>query len=556
MSEQKYKEHSNPRPAVAPPRMRPKRFRPRAWIPALIWLIPIVAVWVGFSLIERELRGKGPIITLVFLSAEGLEAGKTPVKYKSVEIGKVQAITLNEDRSKVLVRVQLVKSAESFTAADTRFWVVRPRVAFGGVSGLDTLFSGTYIGIDGGTSTATKTTFNGLETPPIITRDSSGHQYTLHTADLGSLDIGSPIYYRRIKVGQIVAFNLDNDGKSVTLRIFINRPYDKFVGINTRFWHASGFNMQLDTNGLKFNTQSLASAILGGIAFQAPEDEENGPAALENTSFELAEDQNKAMKELDGESQTMVLYFKQSLRGLSPGAAVDFRGVVVGEVTSIGIHYDVKQHEFLMPVVVHVYPKRLAHTFGDTNQVKPTDAHMQRLQSFINHGLRAQLRTGNLLTNQLYVAIDFFPNTPKVVVDANKNPLELPTLPSNLDQLQTQVADIAGRLSKVPFDKLGSDLQKVLKNLNSTLTSAEQLTRRLNNDVAPGISAAMIDARKTLNAAEHTLADRSPLQQDIRQTLQELSRTATSVRILTDYLEQHPEALIRGKPQEQQKETQ
>jgi paraquat-inducible protein B len=161
--------------------------------------------------------------------------------------------------------------------------------------------------------------------------------------------------------------------------------------------------------------------------------------------------------------------------------------------------------------------------------------------------MRAQLRNGNLLTGQLYVAIDFFPKAKPAQIDPDKVPLELPTIPGSLDELQQQLSDIAGKLSKVPFDEIGRDLQTTLKTLNKTLTTAEQTAARINNDIAPEMQAAMKDARKTLNAAERTLSDDAPLQSDIRQTMQELSKAAASIRILTDYLQQHPESLIRGK---------
>nr|WP_050464429.1 MlaD family protein [Herbaspirillum autotrophicum] len=527
------------------PLPEPRRAKARNWLPSLVWLIPIVAAVVGLTLVVKILVERGPQISIVLSSAEGLEAGKTKVKYKDVDIGVVQAISLSQDLSHVKASVQLTKEAEKFTAADTRFWVVRPRVAASGVSGLSTLLSGAYIGADAGKSEETKKEFNGLEVPPIITGDSSGKQFVLHAADLGSLDIGSPVYYRRIKVGQLAAYDLDKDGRGVTLRIFVNAPYDKFIGMNSRFWHASGFDMQLNASGFKLHTQSLATVVLGGIAFAAPDDD-TGTIAKENTSFKLAADEGEALKAPDGQPQTVLMYFNQSLRGLTPGATVDFRGVVLGEVKSIGIEYDPKTREFLMPVVVQLYPERLGRTFSLENQQSRYTAG-QRLRYMVAHGFRAQLRTGNLLTGQVYVALDFFPKAAPVQIDLDKLPFEFPTVPNSLDEIQSQIAEISRKLSKVPFDQIGTDLQKTLGTLNKTLTSAEQLTQRLNNDVAPEIMAAMKDARKTLNAAENTLSGDAPLQQDIRQTMQELTRTAASIRVLTDYLQQHPEALIRGK---------
>jgi len=533
----------------APP--APKVVRRRDWLPSLIWLIPIVAALVGVTLVARILMQRGPEIVLTFKTAEGLEAGKTAVKYKDVQIGIVQSLRLARDRSHVRVTVQLTKEADGFTASDTRYWVVRPRLDTSGISGLGTLLSGAYIGADAGTSEDSASEFTGLEVPPIVTRDASGQQYLLRAADIGSLDVGSPVYFRRIKVGQVAAYELDGDGRGVTLRVFVNAPYDKFVGVNTRFWHASGLDASITASGVKLRTQSLATILLGGIAFQAPEDA-MGPVAKENTAYTLAEDESLAMKPPDGPSQSMLMYFNESLRGLTPGAAVDFRGVVIGEVKSIGVEFDRSEREFRMPVLVQIYPDRLRRRAGET-EPESRYTQEQRLQFLIGKGLRAQLRNGNLLTGQMYVALDFFPKAPPVKVDVSKNPVELPTIQGSLEDLQTQVQEIAAKVNKIPFEELGKDMRVSLATLNKTLTGAEQLAKTLNNDVSPEITAALKDVRKTVDSANRTLSDDSPLQQDMRQTLQELTRAAGSVRVLTDYLERHPESLLRGKPDDKKK---
>ena len=532
----------SPPPGLPPPRV----VRRREWLPSLIWLIPIVAALVGVMLVVRILMERGPEIVLTFNTAEGLEANKTAVKYKDVQIGTVQSLRLARDRSHVRVTVQLSKEAESFTAEDSRFWVVRPRLDTSGISGLGTLLSGAYIGADAGVSKEAASEFKGLEVPPIVTRDASGQQFLLRATDVGSLDVGSPVYFRRIKVGQVAAYELDGDGRGVTLRIFVNAPYDKFVGVNTRFWQASGIDAQLSASGFTLRTQSLATILLGGIAFKAPDDA-MGPLAKENTAFTLAEDETTAMKEPDGPPQTLLMYFNQSLRGLTPGAPVDFRGVVIGEVKSIGVEFDRAEREFRMPVLVQVYPDRLRRRAGESG-VESRATQQERLRFLAEKGLRAQLRNGNLLTGQVYVALDFFPKAPPARIDVTKNPIELPTIANSLDEIQSQVQEIASKLNKVPYEQIAADLRTTLASLNKTLASTEQAVNRINTDLTPELAAAMKDVRKTVNSAERTLADDSPLQQDMRQTLRELTRAAGSVRVLTDYLERHPESLLRGKP--------
>ncbi|MDE1183351.1 MlaD family protein [Paraburkholderia sp.] len=524
-----------------PPNLPDPEIEPRSrWLPSLVWVIPLVAALIGIALVIKSVSEKGPTITISFSSAEGLEPGKTKVKYKDVDIGSVKTIRLSKNLARVLVEVQLTKEAENFAVKDTRFWVVRPRVGASGVSGLSTLLSGAYIGVDAGRSPDELKDFVGLETPPPITTDQKGHQYTLHGDSLGSIDIGSPVFYRRVQVGQVVGFSLDKDGTGVTMQVFVSAPFDQYVGSNTRWWHASGVDLRLDSSGFKLNTQSLATVLVGGLSFQSPPGQAMGPQAANNMTFRLGSDESDAMREPDGEPLRVVMNFNQSLRGLSVGAPVDFRGIVLGQVTNIGIDYDPKTRSFTMPVTMNVYPDRLGKRFRDTAPEPGSFAGQQLLQQLVKHGLRGQLRTGNLITSQLYVALDIFPKAAPVTVDVKREPLELPTIPNTLDELQLQVADIAKKLDKVPFDEIGN-------NLNSALGNADKLFKRLDTEVVPEARDTLAAAKQTFGSAQATLQQDSPLQSDVHQALQELTRTLQSLNALSDYLERHPESLLRGK---------
>ena len=509
------------------------------WLPSLVWLVPLIAALIGIGLVIKSVRERGPDITITFHSAEGLEPGKTQVKYKDVEIGTVKAIKLSKDLSRVLVNVQLKNEAEDFAVKGSRFWVVRPRVGASGVSGLGTLLSGAYIGVDAGRGPDTVTDFTGLETPPAVTGDQKGTQYVLRGDSLGS-----PVYYRRVQVGQVVGFSLDRDGTGVTFQAFVNAPYDQYVGANSRWWQASGVDLRLDSSGLKLNTQSLATVILGGIAFRSPPNQGTGATAPNNTTFRLASDESDAMRDPDGQPLQIVMNFNQSLRGLDVGATVDFRGIVLGEVTNVGIDYDPKAKNFTMPVTMNVYPERLGRRFRETIASSGEPARREIVERLVQHGLRGQLRTGNLLTSQLYVALDFFPKAPAAKIDTSRRPLELPTVPNTLDELQLQVADIAKKLDKVPFDQIGA-------NLNSALSNADKLFRQLDTQVAPEARDTLSAAKQTFSTAEATLQQDSSLQSDVRGALKELTRTLQSLNALADYLERHPESLIKGKPGDQ-----
>eukprot|EP01034_Spumella_vulgaris_P041885 gene41885-51912_t len=316
------------------------------WLPSLVWLVPLLAALIGLGLVAKSVLDQGPVVEVSFRSGDGLEAGKTKVKYKDVDIGIVRTIALKEDLSKVLVTIEMTKEARRFTAADTRFWVVRPRVGASGVSGLGTLLSGAYIGVDAGKGALGADKFTGLERAPPVTVDQKGSQFTLHADSLGSIDIGSPVFYRRIQVGQVIDFALEPKGTGVSMRVFVNAPYDQHVGKNTRWWHASGVDLRLDSSGFKLNTQSLAALLVGGIAFESLSGQKPDAVAPGGSEFLLADDQAGAMREPDGQPISSVFYFDQSLRGLSPGATVDFRGIVLGEVRSVGVEYDSKKKNF------------------------------------------------------------------------------------------------------------------------------------------------------------------------------------------------------------------
>jgi paraquat-inducible protein B len=523
----------------------------RRWSLSLVWLIPIVAVVIGGWLAVKAIQERGPTITITFKTAEGLEAGKTKLKYKYVDVGVVKEIALNKDRSGVTVTVDLVKGTERALVEDTRFWVVRARVGTGGVSGLGTLFSGAYLGVDIGKSTKPRRDFTGLETPPIVTGETPGRQFVVRSQNLGSLDIGSPLYFRRVPVGEVVAHSLDQDGTGVTLKVFVDAPYDQYVTKNSRFWNASGIDVTVDASGIKVETQSLVSILAGGIAFETPTESSTDPPAEMDTVFTLFSDRKAAMARPDVEVFPAVLYFSESLRGLSPGAPVDFNGIILGEVTDITAEFNPATKMLRFPVAIVLYPERMrARSRGTLSQPTPEEQRA-RMDMLIAAGVRAQLKTGNLLTGQLYVAFDFFPNSPKTKIDWTKTPPEFPTVPGGLVELQVTLHRIAKQIDKLPLGQISSDLRFALQSLNRTLESTNALVKQLDKDVAPVARGALEDARRALQTAERTLGAEAPLQHDMREALRELTRAAQTLRVLGDFFERHPEALIRGKKEDE-----
>ncbi|MBL6752054.1 MAG: MCE family protein [Nevskia sp.] len=531
-----------PDPAAAEP-PPPELRRPHRWSFSLIWLVPLAAGIAGLVLTVRTYLEAGPTISIEFETAQGLEAGKTEVHYKEVVVGKVTRIRLSPDRSHVAVTVDLDKGAASLAVADSRFWVERPRVGLGGISGIDTLFSGAYIAVDVGTSAESEHHFSGLEKPPPVTHDMKGKRFVLHTRDVGSLAIGSPVYYRRMPVGRVVGSDLTADGRGVTIQVFVDAPYDRFVTANSRFWNASGVRLALNASGFKLDTQSLATVVAGGVAFGPSAQGEPGATARDGAEYELFADEAVAMAPLDGPSQLLRMRFAQSIRGLAPDAPVEFRGLNFGTVKSIALNFDAPRNEFYTEVVAEVFPERLGNALRSLREVEKSQ-HLSRGQMWgrlVQLGLRAQLRSGNLITGQLYISLDMLAHAESAPFDPKADPLDIPTAPGSIEQLQQQIQDIARKLDEVPFGEIG-------RNLRDTLHDAGALLRTLDTQLAPAAKAMFQQAEKSLYSLDANLASPdAPVQQDAHRTLEQLNQAAASLRALSDYLEQHPESLLRGK---------
>lgn len=532
--------------AVAVPRRR--------WALQWVWLLPILAAVIGGWLAVRAVLADGPTITIRFKTAEGLEPGKTRIKYKDVDVGVVRKISLADDRAGVVVEADISQPAEGLIVDDTRFWVVRARIAGGTVSGIGTLLSGSYVGMDPGKSTESRRDFVGLETPPVITSGLPGKQFALRAEDIGSLDVGSPVYYRRLEAGRVVAYELDKEGTGVTVRIFVNEPYDRYVTANTRFWHASGIDVALDANGLRINTESLASVLIGGLAFQAPDDTAVQAPAAANTVFTLFADRTLAMKQPITVSERYASVFRESVRGLAAGAPVEFRGLLVGEVKSIAPRFDRARGEFTTIVEFDFYPQRL---FGarprDGNAAPETTVSLARL---VERGLRAQLRAANILTGQLFVALDFVPGVSKARMDLTKAPPEVPSVPGGggTQELQASVTSIAKKLDSVPYKEIGLELRRTLEVSTKMIDRIDrELTPEARETMVEARQAmvearhALVEARKALASVERTMVAAEPLPVEASDALREIARAAQSFRVLADYLERHPEAVIRGK---------
>jgi paraquat-inducible protein B len=514
----------------------------RRWMPRLVWLVPIVAAVIGISLLIKNWANAGPQITISFLSGEGVQVGKTLVKYRDVTVGSVSAVRLSADHQTVVVSANLSKDTADLLKEDTQFWVVRPRIGVGSVSGLDTLLSGAYIGMKSGTGTRREREFVGLENPPALAHGPHGRVLQLHAARTGSLSTGAPVYFRQFQVGRVIDENLLLDG-STRVTVFVEAPYDGFVKPVTRFWNASGIDVKLGADGLKVQTESLAALIAGGLAFDDGPTEAVPAAAVASGDFTLYKNETEAMAPPDGEPHYVRMRFAQSLRGLDVGAPVEFVGVNIGSVIAVDLGYERKDRSFPIVVTAKVYPRRMGEAYeilaaqGKTESDETLAAFVGTL---VNRGLRAQPRSASLLTGKLYIALDFLPASPRVAFDASTQPLELPTVNGTFQELEASVGQLIKKLNDLPLERLAADLDTDLKDLHETLSG-------LHAQVLPNAVDTLSALHRTLDSAERTLDVESPLQRGLAETLLEARSTLQSLRDLADYIDRHPDALLRGR---------
>jgi paraquat-inducible protein B len=535
-------------------------FRKKKHRISIVWLVPLLALAVGGWLVYKAISEKGPTITIAFKSAAGLEAGKTKVKYKEVELGQVVSIDLDDTLSEVILKAELVKKAEKFLSGNTRFWVVRARVAAGGVSGLSTLFSGAYIGLDPGQPGPPATHFKGLEIPPVVTTDLPGRHFVMRAASLGSLNIGVPVYFRRIEVGQVVSYKLDEDGQAVTIEVFVHDPHHELVRKNTRFWNASGLDVDIGADGIRVDTESLVTLMIGGIAFDTPDNEDLGEPAEEHAVFELYKNRESSSEKTYASKKKWLLYFESNVRGLKIGAPVELNGIQIGSVLDVNLVFDVEKEAFSTPVLIETEPDRIKATGN-----MPEGAENQRIMDYlVAKGMRAQLKTGSLLTGQLLVAIDMYPEAPPAKINWDGRYPELPTVPTAMEEITTSLTQLLNKLEKLPIEQIGNDLRETVSGakrlvnspdlqksatvLNETLNEAQKFVAALNTGVAPelksavsNLNAALIQAQKLARSLNSNVAPQAD------RTLKELQSAARSIKVWAEYLERHPEALIRGK---------
>jgi paraquat-inducible protein B len=544
--------------------------------PSVVWIIPLVTLLVGGWLIVKTMSEQGPQVSISFKTAEGIEIGKTKIKYKNVDIGTIEEIKFSDDFSNVILTAEFTKGSEKFLKRSTRFWVVKPQLGLQGASGLSTLISGAYIEIEPGPG-AEQRHFIGLEKQPVIKADEQGVEIVLVTQSLGSIDRGSPIYYQGLLAGEVLGYELGNDRESVYVHAFIKDPFDQLVRGNTNFWNVSGINVSMSADGFKVQTESIRSMMFGGIAFDTPETLEQASTDIDNLVFTLHESFEAIRDNSYTRKLKFIMFFDSSVRGLTIGAPVEFKGIKVGSVLDVRLEFDNEDTTFRIPVLIEIELQRIIERGNEDGS-----STYETLNRLVERGLRARLQTGSLLTSQLYVELDMHPGTPIIVSGEETAFPELPTLATaNFGAITASAESLLAKLNAIDINEITSVLIETIKGADSTLKIADETIGNVNALISmPGIPQAIEDMQVslsnfrnimqkidgsniqeainaghlalenlsiTLGKTNNILEPNSPAQYNLIKLTGELEETARSIRSLVETLERNPQALIFGK---------
>jgi paraquat-inducible protein B len=536
----------------------------------VIWAIPVVAILIGVWLAWDTLSKEGPQIVVSFEDAEGLQAGQSQLKYKDITLGTVKSLEFTKDRRKVLVAIDTTAQAAPFLRAGTQFWVVKPRLFAGNISGFSTLLSGSYVGLlPGSEADKAERTFVGREDPPLLDSSVPGHTFLLKTDQLGSVNLGSPVFYRGLSVGEVLGWDIGEMAENVTIHAFVRSPFDTYVHDETRFWNASGVSVKLGGAGVEMQMESLRALLLGGIAFETPTSRSSSQISADNHEFPLFADQEAAKNSSYSRKIPLVGYFNSSVRGLAPGSDVVMHGLKVGKVTDVRLTFDIGKDTVMAPVHFEVEPERV---LGVGQQAFKNVA--EAVQMMVSKGLRATLQSGNLLTGEMLVSLEVVPDAPDEKVAMEDGSFVIPISQSaGLSGLQASAGDLLHNLNSIPFASIGKSLdimgkdmsaltsgpqlQQTLTAMAATMVEAQLTLKNLNTDMGPALKqlpqianslqSTLKQSDQLMRSVNTGYGDNTQFHRDLDHLMAQLNDAVRSFQALADLLVRHPEALVRGR---------
>lgn len=450
------------------------------WSP--VWIFPIVTALIGAWVLFYHYSHQGPQVTLITTNAEGIEGGKTTIKSRSVDVGIVESATLTDDLTHVEIKARLNSGMEKLLHKDSVFWVVKPQVGREGISGLGTLLSGAYIELQPGNKGSKLENYQLLDSPPLAPPDAKGIRVILDSKKAGQLSPGDPVLFRGYRVGSVETSTFDAQKRTISYQLFINAPNDRLVTSNVRFWKDSGIAVDLTSAGMRVEMGSLSTLFGGGVSFDVPEGLEQGQPVEQLASFNLYDDQKSIQDSLYTDHIDYLMFFKDSIRGLQPGAPLEFRGIRLGTVSKVPFFSpnmrQVFNNDYRIPVLVRIEPERLKAQLGEDTDV---GAHLEQL---LKRGLRGSLKTGNLVTGALYVDLDFYPKEPPITGVREFNGYQIiPTVSGGLAQIQQRLMEALDKINNLPLNPMIeqatntlSESQRTMKHLQTTLDNMNKIT--------------------------------------------------------------------------------
>ncbi|WP_419811184.1 intermembrane transport protein PqiB [Bacterioplanoides sp.] len=520
------------------------------WSP--VWLIPVVALLIGVWMVYSTMANQGPLIKVQFATAEGLEAGKTRIKTRSVDIGTVESVMLNPGLDGITVTARIDKTAEPLLTRDARLWVVRPRVGTTGVSGLGTLLSGAYIELDPGTAEAGARQFTGLEDVPLTSPGTPGLALKLFSDSSHSLTVADPVLYQGFRVGQVESASFDADMKQAVYQIFIDAPYDRLITTNTRFWNVAGIQLDASAEGVNVTTGSLASLLAGGITFDVPPDLPVGQKVDGSQPFHLHANQRSAFERRHQYRAEYLILLEDSVRGLTVGAPVEYRGIRIGSVAQINVkgveRSGNSELDKMIPVLIYLEPGRIG--YGDSQQ--GLDAFRNDFVTWVADGLSAKLQTGNLLSGSQFVAINFHDDELPDFPDIYSGYSVIPTSQEGLEQISYKLEKLLDKVNGLPLEDTLQQANQVLAQLNATLQRVEQLGHHTNGLLADEstrrLPEQLSETLETMNQALSGVGPNSENYRQARQLMTELRAALGDLQPLLHELNNKPSALLFSEP--------
>lgn len=508
---------------------------------SVIWIIPIVALALGIWMVVHTKMSEGPLIHVSFKTAEGIVAAKTKVKYLNVEVGQVETIALNDSMDGVVAAVRLDHEAKHLLYKDTQFWVVRARVGAGNISGLGTLLGGAYLELSPGREATKHFEYVGLETPPLTPVGAPGITLDLYSEEAGSVGTGDMVLYNGYKVGRVEAMEFDEEQSLVRYDVFIDAPYDKLVNDAVRFWDVSGISVNASAGGVDIQTGSLDTILLGGMAFRLPDGVEAGGAVENGADFKLYNSYEALQEQPYEHSVEYVIEFSQSLRGLLPGASVEYRGIPLGSVQKIMTTEMMsdpdEQRGAPIPVLISIEPGRL----GLPDSQASVDLIKNNLTESLPLGLRASLETGSLITGSLYINIDYYNHAEPVEIGEFGGYTLIPSVETGLARIEQQLSDFLTKVNGLPIEKTIHSVDDMVVTMTEMLESVDQL---LNDRNTKKLSAEMTATLKDVREILDGLSPDGQIFQSVEGSMNKLNQTLYNLDELTRTLSEKPNSLI------------